>query len=94
MDGTFHKYVFTPNGNCNRESFDVYLDVCEDEDFWSFSNHRNKKILYNSIRLFKFHMSIFMYKNVCFLMQWNLKYNFSLNHFSSYQRDLSKPSYL
>ena len=33
MDGTFHKYVFTPTGNCNRESFDVYLDVCEDEDF-------------------------------------------------------------
>jgi hypothetical protein len=35
MDGTFHKYVFTPAGNCNRESFDVYLDVCEDDDFWS-----------------------------------------------------------
>ncbi|XP_057366811.1 WD repeat domain phosphoinositide-interacting protein 4-like [Daphnia carinata] len=33
MDGTFHKYVFTPTGNCNRESFDVYLDVCEDDDF-------------------------------------------------------------
>ena len=33
MDGTFHKYVFTPAGNCNRESFDVYLDVCEDDDF-------------------------------------------------------------
>jgi len=34
MDGTYHKYVFTPTGNCNRESFDVFLDVCEDDDFW------------------------------------------------------------
>jgi len=33
MDGTYHKYVFSPTGNCNRESFDVFLDVCEDEDF-------------------------------------------------------------
>ncbi|XP_076362152.1 WD repeat domain phosphoinositide-interacting protein 4-like isoform X2 [Tachypleus tridentatus] len=33
VDGTFHKYVFTQEGNCNREAFDVYLDVCEDSDF-------------------------------------------------------------
>lgn len=35
VDGTFHKYVFTPDGNCNREAFDVYLDICDDDDFWS-----------------------------------------------------------
>lgn len=34
VDGTFHKYVFTPDGNCNREAFDVYLDICDDDDFW------------------------------------------------------------
>ncbi|XP_063979837.1 WD repeat domain phosphoinositide-interacting protein 4-like isoform X2 [Diachasmimorpha longicaudata] len=33
MDGTFHKYVFTSEGNCNREAFDVFLDVCDDDDF-------------------------------------------------------------
>ncbi|KAM9771157.1 WD repeat domain phosphoinositide-interacting protein 4-like [Syngnathus typhle] len=33
VDGTFHKYVFTPDGNCNREAFDVYLDICNDDDF-------------------------------------------------------------
>ncbi|XP_033216939.1 WD repeat domain phosphoinositide-interacting protein 4-like [Belonocnema kinseyi] len=34
MDGTFHKYVFTPDGkNCNREAYDVFLDVCNDDDF-------------------------------------------------------------
>ncbi|XP_011298180.1 WD repeat domain phosphoinositide-interacting protein 4-like [Fopius arisanus] len=33
MDGTFHKYVFTAEGNCNREAFDVFLDVCDDDDF-------------------------------------------------------------
>uniref|UniRef100_A0A0E9S886 Uncharacterized protein n=1 Tax=Anguilla anguilla TaxID=7936 RepID=A0A0E9S886_ANGAN len=21
------------NGNCNREAFDVYLDICDDDDF-------------------------------------------------------------
>jgi WD40 repeat protein len=30
VDGTFHKYVFTPEGSCNRESFDVYLDLDDD----------------------------------------------------------------
>lgn len=33
MDGTFHKYVFTAEGNCNRQAFDVFLDVCDDNDF-------------------------------------------------------------
>jgi len=33
VDGTFHKYVFTPDGNCNREAYDVYLDVGDDMDF-------------------------------------------------------------
>uniref|UniRef100_A0A8C9GQJ4 WD repeat-containing protein 45 n=1 Tax=Piliocolobus tephrosceles TaxID=591936 RepID=A0A8C9GQJ4_9PRIM len=33
VDGTFHKYVFTPDGNFNREAFDVYLDICDDDDF-------------------------------------------------------------
>jgi len=33
VDGTFHKYVFNADGNCNREAFDVYLDVCDDCDF-------------------------------------------------------------
>ncbi|XP_066602866.1 WD repeat domain phosphoinositide-interacting protein 4-like [Prorops nasuta] len=33
MDGTFHKYVFNTDGNCNREVFDVFLDVCDDTDF-------------------------------------------------------------
>lgn len=33
VDGTFHKYVFNLTGNCNREAFDVFLDVCEDSDF-------------------------------------------------------------
>ncbi|XP_070536658.1 WD repeat domain phosphoinositide-interacting protein 4-like isoform X3 [Ptychodera flava] len=32
VDGTFHKYVFTPEGNCNRESYDVYLDMCDDDE--------------------------------------------------------------
>ncbi|XP_046566533.1 WD repeat domain phosphoinositide-interacting protein 4-like [Haliotis rubra] len=30
VDGTFHKYVFTSDGNCNREAYDVYLDMGED----------------------------------------------------------------
>ncbi|XP_069779376.1 WD repeat domain phosphoinositide-interacting protein 4-like [Narcine bancroftii] len=33
VDGTFHKYVFSPDGNCNREAFDVYQDICDDDDF-------------------------------------------------------------
>ncbi|KAK2153074.1 hypothetical protein LSH36_308g01000 [Paralvinella palmiformis] len=33
VDGTYHKYVFSPDGNCNREAYDVYLDVGDDMDF-------------------------------------------------------------
>lgn len=33
VDGTFHKFVFTPEGNCNREAFDVYLDLDDDAEF-------------------------------------------------------------
>ncbi|KAF4523719.1 hypothetical protein B566_EDAN011583 [Ephemera danica] len=33
LDGTFHKYVFNTEGNCNREAFDVFLDVCGDDEF-------------------------------------------------------------
>lgn len=38
LDGTFHKYVFTADGICNREAYDIYLDVCDDDDnlFWKF----------------------------------------------------------
>ncbi|KAL5017843.1 hypothetical protein ScPMuIL_003565 [Solemya velum] len=32
VDGTFHKYVFTTDGNCNRESYDVFLDMGDDMD--------------------------------------------------------------
>lgn len=30
VDGTFHKYVFTTDGNCNREAYDIYLDIGDD----------------------------------------------------------------
>ncbi|XP_076058265.1 WD repeat domain phosphoinositide-interacting protein 4-like isoform X2 [Oratosquilla oratoria] len=33
VDGTFHKYVYKADGICNRESFDIYLDICDDHDF-------------------------------------------------------------
>ncbi|XP_014671280.1 PREDICTED: WD repeat domain phosphoinositide-interacting protein 4-like [Priapulus caudatus] len=33
VDGTFHKYVFTQDGSCNREAYDVYLDIGDNEDF-------------------------------------------------------------
>ena len=29
MDGTFHKYSFNLDGQCHRESFDVFLDIRE-----------------------------------------------------------------
>ena len=31
-DGSFQKYVFTPEGNCNRESFDMFLDDIDDDE--------------------------------------------------------------
>ena len=33
VDGSFHKYVFTKDGNCNREAYDVYLDIGDDLQF-------------------------------------------------------------
>ena len=30
FDGTFHKYVFTADGNCNREAYNVFLDITQD----------------------------------------------------------------
>jgi len=33
LDGTFHKYVFNSDGKCNREAYDVYLDIYEEDDF-------------------------------------------------------------
>lgn len=31
IDGTFHKYIFTPDGNCSREAFDIFLEVTRDD---------------------------------------------------------------
>jgi len=33
LDGTFHKYVFNEDGSCNREAYDVFLDVCGGPEF-------------------------------------------------------------
>jgi WD40 repeat protein len=33
VDGTFHKYVFTQEGACTRDAFDVYIDLEEEDDF-------------------------------------------------------------
>ncbi|KAK7506215.1 hypothetical protein BaRGS_00002327, partial [Batillaria attramentaria] len=32
MDGTFHKYVFTVDGNCNRDQFDIFFDIGDDTE--------------------------------------------------------------
>lgn len=32
-DGTFQKFLFSPGGSCNRAAFDVFLDICDDDDF-------------------------------------------------------------
>lgn len=32
VDGTFHKYVFTPEGSCHRQAYDVFLDLADDLD--------------------------------------------------------------
>ncbi len=31
MDGTFHQYSFTSDGQCHRESYDVFIDMIEQE---------------------------------------------------------------
>ncbi|BES98788.1 unnamed protein product [Nesidiocoris tenuis] len=33
VDGTFHKYVFNADGNCNRECYDIFLEMTPDDDF-------------------------------------------------------------
>lgn len=33
LDGTFHKYVFTSEGACSREAYDIYLEVGDEADF-------------------------------------------------------------
>ncbi|XP_071955912.1 WD repeat domain phosphoinositide-interacting protein 4-like [Antedon mediterranea] len=33
VDGTFHKCVFNKDGNCNREAYDVFLEVGNDDEF-------------------------------------------------------------
>lgn len=33
VDGTFHKYIFTPDGSCNREAYDVFLEVTREDEF-------------------------------------------------------------
>lgn len=30
LDGEYHKFIFTTDGNCNRDGFDYYLDLCDD----------------------------------------------------------------
>ncbi|CAH0558946.1 unnamed protein product [Brassicogethes aeneus] len=32
LDGTFHKYVFNDDGNCNREAYDEFLYVGDDDE--------------------------------------------------------------
>jgi WD40 repeat protein len=33
VDGTFHKYVFSQEGTCIRDAFEVYVDLPEEDDF-------------------------------------------------------------
>ncbi|KAF7273805.1 WD repeat domain phosphoinositide-interacting protein 4-like [Rhynchophorus ferrugineus] len=33
LDGTFHKYAFSLEGICNRDAYDVFLDVDDDDEF-------------------------------------------------------------
>ena len=34
IDGTYHKYVFTADGSCSRDEYDVYLEIGDDFDMW------------------------------------------------------------
>lgn len=31
-DGSFHKYVFSQDGSCKRETFEKFLDLAEEDD--------------------------------------------------------------
>nr|XP_026689712.1 WD repeat domain phosphoinositide-interacting protein 4 [Ciona intestinalis] len=33
IDGTYHKYVFTADGTCSRQAYDVYLEIGDEVDF-------------------------------------------------------------
>ncbi|XP_054163211.1 WD repeat domain phosphoinositide-interacting protein 4-like [Oppia nitens] len=33
VDGSFHKYNFSADGSCIRDSYDIYLDVPEDDEY-------------------------------------------------------------
>nr|CAB3267705.1 WD repeat domain phosphoinositide-interacting protein 4-like [Phallusia mammillata] len=33
VDGSFHKYIFTAEGNCSREAYDVFLELLDTCDF-------------------------------------------------------------
>jgi hypothetical protein len=33
FNGTFHKYIFTLDGKCNREEYELYLDGIDGCDF-------------------------------------------------------------
>ncbi|CAL1272550.1 unnamed protein product [Larinioides sclopetarius] len=32
-DGSFYKYVYTSDGSCNRDSYDLFLELCSDYSF-------------------------------------------------------------
>ncbi|XP_071501508.1 WD repeat domain phosphoinositide-interacting protein 4-like [Diadema antillarum] len=33
IDGTFHKYIFSPEGSCNRQAYDEYLELGDEDEF-------------------------------------------------------------
>jgi len=35
LDGTYHKFVFSKDGTCNREAFEWFLGVTDDQEFWN-----------------------------------------------------------
>lgn len=35
MDGTYHKFLFSKDGTCNREAFERFLSITEDTEFWN-----------------------------------------------------------
>ncbi|KHN81344.1 WD repeat domain phosphoinositide-interacting protein 4 [Toxocara canis] len=34
-DGTYHRFAFTSDGACSREGFDYFLDLGDEQDFWT-----------------------------------------------------------
>ncbi|VDK64324.1 unnamed protein product [Anisakis simplex] len=34
-DGTYHRFMFTSDGMCTREGFDYFLDLGDEQEFWS-----------------------------------------------------------